>query len=556
MNEAGNSEARPNRHARRAAGQRGMHRLSAPPRRTTLGLVGFGTALAVIAGGAGTAGADPMFNPVPPSASNPTPGTSNPTPPPTADVGPGAIVDPPSESGWRPNPYSNNKPTYVPIQNWAPAPQPTFIGPVQLPPPPPMIMPEPGMVRVGKYQEVKPPWMTMAEMNSINRWAAYTESRVAQFWLSQGFSPEEADRRAASMTVGGIIGGGVGGAAGFAVGVVPGALVGAGVGALGGLAAGAGTAAALGLPLNALFPVAGTGLYGSFIGIGALAGAGIGTAVGALAGGVAGGLLVGVPAAALGVGLGSLFGGGDPNVPIDQPWNYRDGQGVITPKANDLEFDWDATKSNMLPGGWVLPEEAHVNFQIKDDNTYVLKLGEERWLGATEDQRDQFFYGEMDKTLPGAGDVVKDFLENENGPVQTGLRWVFGQIAGGDPATAQYNPTGDIADPSARAERVPYPTSSTPDPWDEPNREGVNQQNEINRVGEPLPGLGVAPTVVAAQSTPGIATVPASKPVSAPVSVLPQPAQAALDTAPEPVRQAVNDAQAALGDLIPGILGA
>lgn len=552
MMDAENVESRPNRQARRAAGQRGAHR-ALPTRRTTLGLVGLGTALAVAAGGTGIASADPMFNPLPPSASNPTPGTANPTPP-MANEGPGAIADPPSDSGWRANPYSNNAPVDY-VTNNAPSytntvyiPPTPFIGPVELPPPPPMIMPEPGMIRVGSYQEVKPPWITMAEMNSINRWSAYTESRVAQYWLSQGYTLEEADQRAASMLVGGIGGGVAGGAAGFMVGILPGAAVGAGVG----LVTGATIASGLGLPINALFPVAGTGLYGSFIGIGALAG----TAVGALAGGLAGGVLVGVPAAMVGVGLGSLFGGGDPNTEIDQPWNYQDGQGVITPKDNALEFDWNAIDSNMLPAGWALPEEGHVNFQIKTDGTYVLKLGEERWFGATEEQRDQYFYGEMDKTLPGAGAAVKGFLEGENSPVQNEVRAMFQRITAGDPATAQYNPNGDIEDVTARATRVPYPTTSTPDPWDEPNREGVIEQIERNNLGE-LPVLGTAPTTVdAAPVVAASAPIAVAQPAAAPTSVLPQPIQQAVDAAPAPVRQAVNDAQRALGDMIPGLLGA
>ncbi|MBM7415689.1 MULTISPECIES: hypothetical protein [Nocardiaceae] len=107
-----------------------------------------------------------------------------------------------------------------------------------------------------------------------------------------------------------------------------------------------------------------------------------------------------------------------------------------------------------------------------------------------------------------------------------------------------------------RAERVPYPTTSTPDPWDEPNRVGVAEQNDANRIGEPLPGLGVAPTTVAAPTADPIGPVQASQPVSAPAPVAPQPVQDALATAPEPVRQAVDDAQRALGDLIPGLLGA
>lgn len=510
----------------------------APSQRTRRGLVGLGTALSVVAAAAtGTASAEPLFNPTPPNSSNPVPGSANPAPP-TADMGVGAIIDPPSESGWRPNPFADAPGVYVP-QPYQPYSPPTTIGPFVLPPPPPMIMPEPGMIRVGRYQEVKPPWVTMAEMNSINRWAAYIESRVAQFWLSQGFSAEEADQRAASMMVGGLAGGAAGAAAGFAVGILPGALVGAGVGAVGGLAAGAAIAAGLGLPLNALFPVVGTGLYGSFIGIGALAGAGAGAVTGALAGGLIGGLLVGIPGAAAGVALGSLFGGGDPNAPIDQIWTYRDGSGQIVPKENALEFDWQA--SNMLPPGVVLPNEAHINFQVKTDGTLVVKLGEERWIGATVEQRDEHFYGEIDKALPGAGEVVKGFLEEENGAFQTAVRGVLGQIAAGDPATAQYNPSGDIADPSARESRVPYPTTSTPDPWDEPNREGVEEQLERNR-GSNFP-----------QPVPAVANV---TPTAASNVALPQPIQDVVSSAPEPVQQMVNDAHRALGELIPGILGA
>lgn len=537
MKDAVGAEGRRNRQARRASGERGAHRRSCAPGRTTLGLASLGTALSVIAGvAAGTAGAEPLYNPLPPSASNPTPGTSNPMPP----QGAGAIVDPPSESGWRQNPYTTNAPAYyVEEQTQAyVAPTyytpPTFIGPVELPPPPPMIMPEPGMIRVGRYQEFKPPWITMAEMNSINRWAAYTESKVAQYWLSQGLSPEEADLRAASTLAGGIVGGAAGGAAGFALGAIP--------GAVGGVINGVNTTLALGLPLNAVFPIVGTGMYASVVGAGALGGM--------VVGGLIGGTLLGVPAAVAGVGLGAAIGGGDQNA-ISQPWTYRDGEGMITPKDNALEFNWDARKSNMLPPGTVLPEEAHMNFQVKTDGTLSLKLGDERWFGATLEQRDEHFYGEMDKALPGAGAAVRGVLEDDNGVFRTAVRDLFARIAGGDPASAQFNPNGDIADTSARPTRVPYPTTSTPDPWDEPNREGVAEQNERNNASE-LPVLGAVPTEPAPAPAPVVRDVAAP----APAALLPQPIQQAVDAAPEPVRQAVNDAQRALGDLIPGLLGA
>lgn len=520
----------PNRRARREAGVRGAHRRKAGTVRTRLGLVSLGTALSVVVGAAGTAAADPKFNPTPPSASNPTPGTSNPTPP----TGRGAIVDPPVESGWRTNPHSPNSPNvYVsPAIYTPPTPSytPQFIGPIEVPPPPPMIMPEPGMIRIGRYQEVKPPWVTTAEMNSINRWAAYSESKLAQFWLSQGLSPEEADLRAASTLAGGLVGGAVGGTAGFVLGAVPGALV--------GTAVGVNTTMQLGLPLNAVFPVAGTGLYLSFVGAGALGGAAVG--------GLIGGALVGIPMAAAGVGLGAAIGGGDENA-ISQPWTYRDGQGEITPKDNALEFNWDVAKSNIVPAGMELPDESHINFQLKDDGTVVLKLGEERWFGATLEQRDEHFYGEMDKAVPGMGAAVRDVLEDDNGWFRTSVREQFARTAAGDPAAAQYNPEGDIEDPSLRHTRVPYPTTSTPDPWDEPNREGVEEQNERNL---PIDPEALAPAPVPAP----IVQVAAPAPIPAPA--LPDPIQQAVVDAQQAVDTAFNDAQRAIDDLFPGILGA
>lgn len=535
--------------------------------------------------------ADPDINPLPPSAgANPAPSESNPAPavPETitpSNQGAGAIPDPPSNE-WRANPWTPNAPSdYVPtapIYNqgttgggWGamtgPVTQaPTILDTVFTKPAPPMILPEPGIIRVGSRQWVKPPWITMAEMNSINRWSAYIESRIAQYWLNQinpatgkPFTQSEADRRAASMVVGGLAGGAVGGAAGFAIGVVPGAAVGgvagAGVGALAGAGIGAGVVAAGLAPLNAFLPIAGTGIWVNAVGLGALAGAGTGAAAGAVGGaalgGLIGGTLVGVPGAAIGVGLGSLFGGGDPNQNINQPWLYRNGSGEIVPKDNVLEFDWNGTKSVPQLAG--IPD-AHVNVAVKDDDTWVVKLGDERWLGATKDQREKYFYGEINKSLPGAGDATRTFLEDKNGVFQNTVRDLMGQAAKKDPKHTEYNPAGDIADVAARALRVPYGYSSTPDPWDAPRYKDANDPKAAGGAentgvapapptddkGRAVPGAPVPQAQPQVEQAAAPAPVTAAAQVAAPAPEPQYSAPAPVAPAPEPVQQAVTQAVA------------
>lgn len=465
-----------NRAARRANGARGAHRSHSA---SVLRQAGVAATMMLATTGlvAGIANAAPQLNPLP-GSNNPTaPSTINPAAPPIPSIapsnyGPGAIPDPPSTL-YRENPFSSNAPLAQAIF-YQGSQAPTPLDAIFSKPAPPLILPEAGTIRVGKYQTQKPTWVTMAEMNSVNRYSAYIESRIAQFWLSQGFSEKEADRRAATMSVGGLIGGAAGGAAGFALGVIPGAAVGGGIGALAGLGIGAGVTTALGLPVNALFPVAGTALYGSFIGVGSLVGAGVGLGVGALAGGAIGGLIVGVPAALVGVGLGSVFGGGDPNQNINQPWLYRNGKGEITPKKNKLEFDYEGNKVNPQLGG---VKDAHINLEVKDDDTWVVKLGDERWLGASKEQRDKYLYDDLDeraaKALPFApgfkpGSGLRSVMEDENGVFQNTIRDFLANTAKQDPAHAQYNPKGDIKDTSRREERVHYGYTSTPDQWDEP----------------------------------------------------------------------------------------
>jgi len=546
-NDAAPTAHRPNRAQRRAAGQRG--------KRAGVAAVSMAVAMSVAAG---TAMADPIENPLP-GGGNPLPQTTNPAPavPPVApsNQGPGVIPDPPSTQ-WRPNPHTDNGPSTPPVYGGGTQ-APTILDTVFHKPAPPMILPEPGVLRVGKYQTVKPTWMTMAELNSINRWSAYIESRIAQYWLSQGFSEEEADRRAASMVVGGLVGGAAGGALGFAIGVVPGAVVGGAIGAAGGAAAGtaagAGIAAALGLPLNALFPVGGTGLYGSFIGVGALVGLGAGAAAGAAAGALVGGtitgLAIGIPGAAIGVGLGSLFGGGDPNQKVDQPWTYRAGTGQIIEKPTSLEFDWDGEKA--IPGAG---SDAHVNLQVKDDGTWVVKFGKERWIGATPEQRDKHFYAEIDKSIPGAGQAVRNLLEDEHGVFQNTVRDFLGRTAKDDPRNTQYNPKGEISDPSKREKRVPYGYSSTPDAWDKPNYADPDNPAAVSgSQGAYVPGDSAPPVTDS-----GTAAGPNSGRAQAvaPVEVAPsEPTAAApiVRTGNKDVDRASADAQNALRQFIPGI---
>lgn len=558
-----------NRKARRAAGQRGA---MTNTQRMGVGLVSLAAVMAIAA----PAMADPIINPLPPSSgTNPTPQTVNPNPPAVPEQiapssqGAGVIPDPPSNQ-WRPNPNTYNggydqggydQGTVFQQTNWNPAPQ---IPQIFSKPAPPMILPEPGILRVGKYQTEKPTWMTMAELNSVNRWSAYIESRIAQYWISQGFSEKEADRRAASMVVGGLVGGGVagaaGGAAGFALGVVPGALAGAGIGALAGLGIGFGVGLATGIPL---LPIPGyPGVWITQGAVGALIGAPIGAGIGAVAGGLAGGLIgatvVGVPMAALGVGLGSVFGGGDPNQNINQPWMYHNGKGEIVPKDNALEFDWNGTKS--VPALSKV-QDAHVNLQVKDDDTWVVKFGDERWIGATAAQRDKHFYGEIDKAVPGAGQGLKTLLEDKHGVFQNTVRDFLSRTAKDDPKNTQYNPKGDIPDTSKRAERVPYGYTSTPDAWDTPRyADPDNPSATGGSENAYVPGVQAPPTNDQGQATQAAAQVVAQAP--APVQAVAQqaaPQQAVQKPAPvvntgiKEVDKPAADAQNALRQFIPGI---
>lgn len=561
MNETTNIAG--NRAARRAAGQRGPAPTMSKGKRA-----GFAAVAAVAAGAllAPMALADPMINPAP-GGSNPAPTTPNPSAPPRAavpqvapsNVGPAAIPDPPATRvTWRPNPATTNAPVYTPTYYNPPtAYNPVQVqGPVVIPEPVrPMILPEPGMVRIGTYQEVKPPWMTMAELNSVNRWAAYFEAQIAQYWIDQGMTESQADRQAATEMAAGLAGGAIGAGAGAAAGAAIGSGIGGAVGAATGI---------FWLPV----PIGGQIAWVSQ------------TAAGGMIGGGIGAVALGVPAALGGAALGATFGAGDPDQPINQPWTYRDGSGEIVEIDNKLEFDWNGQESIPELAG---APDAHINIQVKEDDTWVMKTGNERWFAATADQRDKHFYGEMNAMVPGMGDAVKADMENEHGLFQTTVRDIMEQVTRDDPGHAQFNDTGDIEDTSARAERVHYGYTSTPDPWDEPryldedNPGAVGgAEDELVNPGPPIDDDGLAVTTYAAPvepAAPAAAPAPAPAPVAAQVpAAAPVPAPA---PAPAPVVQtgiaevdtfaadvqtgidaAVADVNAAVADFIPGIPGA
>jgi hypothetical protein len=538
------SPAAMNRKARRAAGIKNANR------------AGFAAASFVLAGTMIV----PLANALPsdpgaglPGSSQALPSSPAPAVPQTApsNRGPGVVPDPPG-TVWRTNPnIQKAPPSYTPIYNPPANPAPAF-----LPPPPrPMILPEPGMIRVGKYQTVKPPWVTMAEMNSVNRWAAYAESQIAQYWISQGFSEDEADRRAASMIVGGVVGGGLGGAIGFGIGVLPGALVGgvagAAIGGLAGLAAGGAAAGGCYLSTMCIWAPWATG---AIIAGGVVAGALAGGLVGGVIGGTITGLAIGIPLAVAGASIGAILGEGDPNQDVNQRWQYLAGRGEIEAKPNALEFDWNMGKSNAALAG---VDEAHWNLQVKDDDTWVVKLGSERWLGATKSERQKYFYDDLNRKIPGAGDAASAFLEDKNGVFQKSVRDFLGDTAKRD-RNAQYNPDGSIKDPSKRAERVAYGYTSTPDRWDEPR-----YTDEDNPRADSA-GSGEAGVVInqddplASRVTPNVSPAPAV----ASMQVTPQQAPAPVQLPPIPqtgnkqVDKAVSDGAKALSGMIPGIPGA
>jgi|GEM_PF-4225478 len=173
---------------------------------------------------------------------------------------------------------------------------------------------------------------------SINEYSAWAEAKIAQFYRSVGFSDAEADQKAATAVLFGVVGG-------------------------------VGAAVSVGVPVfiaTALFTVPiGTGI-GAAIGsvvpptpfnigpgaaIGAAAGAGVAAAVAAVAA-----LGAGTIGAAIGVGLGYAIGGGDADTNPAAPWDDLIGQWenflrgpapapLPSPGANQYELVLDAASA-------------------------------------------------------------------------------------------------------------------------------------------------------------------------------------------------------------------
>lgn len=352
-------------------------RAGANTRAVTVGLA----AVAALALAPAIAHADPPSgNPTPgsPGASpggtgggtggNPTPGVpapeASPPPPVYAPVeqGPGVIPDPP-DNGWREEP------------NYSPAP-PAPIGPISLPQPTApvkKIKPPPGVVRIGTYQTVKPTWMTKAEMNSVNRWAAWSEAEIARAWISVGVSPERADLVAAS-TIAGV-------AAGAPIGALTLGVPAAVVGAIGGAVIGAGIGAAVGT----VTPPAGLNVL-PFTGIGAGIGAGVGAAVFGIPAAALGGLIGGL----VGGGIGSTLGAGDPNANPADPWapqqRPEDEEGWVDPRPNTFELNFSGEELGLAGG-------SDVNYQVKVDGEVNVNIGPERQFIWTAKQADEAYDG-------------------------------------------------------------------------------------------------------------------------------------------------------------------
>lgn len=234
--------------------------------------------------------------------------TPDPTPAPAPAPGPSVIPAPTYDTA----PVYENSPSYqAPTYSGAYNPIPrTITAPKRVAPVAPVLpnrLKHPGVIKLGNIR-VPQGVIADADARNLNGQAATIEARVATYYESIGFPPDQAARTAASTTVGILVGGTAGA---IAVGI-PAAVLGGVVGAGVGTAAGAIIGGIVGTPT-------GPGAAGT-AGAGALIGLGVGTGVG-IAGGAAGGAALG----ALGGGaLGGIIGyavgagdpGGNPNAPL------------------------------------------------------------------------------------------------------------------------------------------------------------------------------------------------------------------------------------------------
>ncbi|WP_237422006.1 hypothetical protein [Gordonia sp. SID5947] len=167
-------------------------------------------------------GVDPE-GPQAPSAPAPAPQPQPEAPSYTPGPGPGVIPAPPQEAPYQPYepPTYYSEPNYS-QPNYDTTYTPTPSRPYTLPrPTAPVrpIAPPPKTLRVGnvvvKEEQLKrdAPWLSDRQRNSINDWAAYGESKIAQGLISVGVPEDEASRQAAATIIGVVLGGTTGAAA-------------------------------------------------------------------------------------------------------------------------------------------------------------------------------------------------------------------------------------------------------------------------------------------------------------------------------------------------------
>lgn len=268
---------------------------------------------------------------------------------PIVEPGPGSIPGPPREAPYQPYtaPDSTNcEDAYSPMpQERLTAPRP--VRPVR------PIAPPPKKIRIGNFVSDIPQGMSIRDVNSINAWSAYGESKIAQGLISMGVPEDEASRQAAATIIGVMMGG----TAGAVTAGVPAAVV----GGVGGAVVGAGVGAVIGYSLG-----------GVNVGPGALIGAGVGA--------VAGAAVLGIPAAVVGAVTGGTIGGliaytlgaGDPGADAREPWQQdRPGAPRTAPLPNpqgnqfELRLSPDEARQVGLPAvDYVVTTRGDVRGQV------------------------------------------------------------------------------------------------------------------------------------------------------------------------------------------------
>ncbi|MEE3851742.1 hypothetical protein VZC37_15475 [Gordonia sp. LSe1-13] len=315
--------------------------------------MGAGLAYAVPEQG-GTSPSVPEQGGITPSQDPPVQGGTTPSPDvaPVNVPGPGSLPAPPQEAPYQPyvEPSTYTAPTYEDAYN--PVPERPLSAPKPSAPVRP-IAPPPEKIRVGNFITDIPEGMSEKDVNSVNAWSAYGESKIAQGLISVGVPEDEASRQAASTIIGVMTGGTAGavtlGIPAAAMGAVGGAIIGAGIGA--------GVGAAMTWPAP-----------GPLVGPGAGIGAGVGAAVGAAGVGAAGAALGAAIGGTAGGALAYALGAGDPGANPDAPWlDEQKRESLPNPDANQFELKLspeDAQKVGLPSIDYVVNSRGDVQMSI------------------------------------------------------------------------------------------------------------------------------------------------------------------------------------------------